>query len=66
MSKSVRGGGGFFGGRREVTGGRAGRGPGRGTSRSTTGPWLFGKGPTTGHGPKGGPAGKGPGKSKGL
>lgn len=36
MSKAIPGGKGFFGGRREVVGGRAGRAPGRGFSSSAT------------------------------
>jgi hypothetical protein len=60
MSKGIMGGGGFFGGRREVTGGRAGRSPGR-TERGGRGR----KGPERGFGQTAKSQTR-PGKGKGL
>jgi hypothetical protein len=61
MSRAIPGGGGARGGRRFVFGGRAGRGPGRGTSTATR--WPLTNKPPRGYGSKklGGRPPKGPG-----
>jgi hypothetical protein len=71
VSKPIPGGGGFFGGKRFVGGGRAGRTPGRGFGRATLWPSnnkpvkgfgsknLRGR-PPKGKGPYGGGLGRGP------